>query len=100
MHFKTSGSRSITKTIGSCMGASLSRHREPRGRRGVGCRGGLQLCHGIAAVAPAVIAAGERADPFDPTLSEQQRGARAGLLARARAIEDDVALARDLAMPC
>src|SRR5262249_33545331 len=97
MHLRMSGSRSITKTIGSCMEGSLGRHRERGRRRGVGCR--WQLGHWIAAVAPAVITTGERPDALDPALSQEQRGAGAGFLARAGAVEDDVALARDLAMP-
>src|SRR5262249_34242015 len=97
MHFRMSGSRSITKTIGSSMRASLSRHRERGRRRGAGWRD--EVGHRIAAIAPAVIAAGERPDALDAALSQQQRGAGAGLLARARAVEDDVALTRDLAVP-
>src|SRR5215468_1035097 len=97
MHFRMSGSRSITKMIGSCMGASLSRHRERGRRRGAGCRG--KSSHRVAAVAPAVIATGERPDALDSALSQEQGRPGAGLLARAGAVEDDVAPARDLAVP-
>src|SRR5215470_19678942 len=72
MHFRMSGSRSITKTIGSCTGASIGRHRKRGRRRGAGCRD--EVGHGIATVAPAVIAAGERTDALDAALSEQQGG--------------------------
>lgn len=53
----------------------------------------------IATGAPAMEAACERSHPFDPASSEQQRHTGARRLAGSGAVEDDLPLARDLAMP-